>query len=126
MKKRLFSTRSFPLTGKALARLRLNTIRCGTWFKSLCRNERNLLELTISVTSRVKSFILANLISNIVEKLLLSLQGRVAFLTRTAGRAIARQLSDIARQWGNKLASKWCEDALFCRYLAVMQMNNQW
>ena len=124
MKKRHFSTRSFPLTGKALARLRFNTIRRGTWFKSLCRNERNLLELTIRVTNRVKSLILANLLLEIVEKLLLSLQGQVALLSGTIGITIARQISNIARRWGNKLASKWADDPLFIRYLAIMRMNN--
>jgi hypothetical protein len=124
MKKGPFPTCNFPLTRKALAMLKLRTVRCGMWFKNLCRDERNLLELTIRVTKRVKSFILVRLISVIVEKLLMALEGKVAFLARTVGKSIAKKLSNMAKVWGNKSASKWSEDSGFIRYLAVMQMNN--
>lgn len=124
MKKRLFPSSNFPLTRKALVTLKLRTVRCGLWFKSLCRDERNLLELTIKVTKRVRSFILVRLLSGIVEKLLMALEGKVAFLARTTGKSIAKKLGNMAKVWGNKSASKWSEDSGFIRYLAVMQMNN--
>lgn len=67
---------------------------------------------------------MARLLYGIVEKLLVALEGKVAFLARTVGKSIAREIGKIARLWGNESASKWSVDSGFIRYLAVMQMNN--
>jgi hypothetical protein len=123
MKKRLFPTRNFPFTRKALAMLRLRTVRCGVWFKRLCRYERNLLELVIRVTKLVRSQLLAKLLYRIVNRLLNALDGRVALLMRTIGRSVAQRLTKTAQRWGNVSASKWLDDPGFTQYLAVMHLN---
>ncbi|HDQ06648.1 MAG TPA: hypothetical protein ENN36_08020, partial [Candidatus Bathyarchaeota archaeon] len=58
-----------PLTREALAKLRLKALRRGIWFRDLKQSERKLLSLTIRVVERVRSFMLARLVSQIVSKL---------------------------------------------------------
>lgn len=112
-----------PLTREALARVRLKALRCGVWFKELSRDERNLTELVIRVTDRVRSFLLAKLLSRIVKKLLDALEGEVARLMRTVGKSLAQKLSGIAQGWGNRSAARWPEDPGFVQYLTIMSLN---
>lgn len=112
-----------PPTREALARLRLKTLRCGVWFKELSRDERMFMKLVIRVTSKVRSFLLAKLLSRIVKKLLDALEGEVARLMRTVGRSLAQKLSEIAQGWGNRSAARWPEDLGFVQYLTIMSLN---
>lgn len=113
----------FPLHRKALARLRLKAIRRGVWFRVLKDRERRLLELTLDVVEKIRSLLLAKLVSHIVGKLLNALEGEVSRLVRTVGRPLAQKLSEIAQGWGNKSARLWAVDPRFIRYLAVTQKN---
>jgi len=51
-----------PLTREALVKLRLKALRRGVWFRDLKHSERKLLDLTIRVVQRVRSFLLAKLV----------------------------------------------------------------
>jgi hypothetical protein len=116
-------------TREALAMVKRKALRCGVWFKALSRNERILMELVIRVTDRVRSFLLAKLLSRILEKLLSAmggmqaLMGKLAYVMETEGRCLAHRLSRIAEGWGNRSAAKWRKDAGFIQYLAVMHLN---
>ena len=113
----------FPLHRKALARLRFKAIRRGVWFRVLKDRERRLLELTLDVVEKIRSLLLAKLVSHIVGKLLNALEGEVSRLVRTVGRPLAQKLSEIAQGWGNKSARLWAVDPRFIRYLAVACMH---
>lgn len=116
-------------TREALAKVRLKAFRCGVWFKSLSKNERNLLDLVIRVTEKVRSFLLARVLSPILKKLLEAIGGiknvigEVAYRIRTDGFRLAQKLSQIAMGWGNKSASKWPEDIGLKQYLTIMDLN---
>ena len=115
--------RSGPLTRESLARLRLRALRRGMWFSGLKQSERKLLELTISVVQRVRSFMLAKVVSQIVDKLCDALESRVYRLIRTEGRCMSEKLSNIAISWGYREAKCWIEDLGFRQYLVVCNLD---
>ena len=110
---------SIPLTREALARLRLKALRRGVWFRDLKREERKLLDLTIRVVEKVRSFLLAKIVSRIVGKLCEAMEGRIFRLMRTEGRSLAEKISKIAEAWGNRAAKSWAKDHGFMQYLVV-------
>jgi hypothetical protein len=112
-----------PLTRDGLARLRLKALRRGLWFRKLNGDERALMNLVIRVVERVRSLLLAKLLSPVVKKLLEAMESEVVRMMRTVGRQLAQRLSRIAQAWGNKSAAQWAEDLGFIQYLAVTQKN---
>ena len=116
--------RSVPLTRENLAKLRLKARRRGVWFRDLKQSERKLLSLTIRVVQRVRSFILAKLVSRIVDKLCEALESRVFRLMKTKGRGLAEKLSRIGQVWGNKSARSWAADQGFIQYLTVNNLSS--
>jgi hypothetical protein len=110
---------SVPLTREALARLRLKALRRGVWFRDLKQGERKLLSLTISVVQRVRSFILARLVSRIVGKLCEAMESRVYRLMKTTGQSLSEKISKIAEAWGNRAAKSWAKDSGFIQYLTI-------
>jgi hypothetical protein len=115
-------TKSFPLTREALAKLRLKALRRGCWFRDLKREERRLLDLTISVVERVRSFLLAKIVSQLIGKLCEAMESRVFRLMRTEGRSLAENISKICQAWGNRAAKSWAKDAGFIQYLTVSNL----
>lgn len=113
----------FPLSRKALARLRLKAIRRGVWFRELKVSERRLLELVIRIVGKVHSRILAKVLFGIVSKLLEAMEGEVSRLMRMKGRKLAQGLSYIAQVWGNRSAVEWASDLGFVKFLAICHMN---
>ena len=114
--------RSFPLTRENLAKLKLRALRRGLWFSGLKQSERKLLDLTIRVVQRVRSFMLAKLVSQIVDKLCRSMESRLCHLMRTEGRSMAEKLSRIGQSWGNRTAKSWSKDNGFIQYLTVVNL----
>ena len=117
------STKKIALTRESLAKLRLRALRRGLWFSGLKQSERKLLELTISVVQRVRSFMLAKVVSQIVDKLCDALESRVYRLIRTEGRCMSEKLSNIAISWGYREAKCWIEDLGFRQYLVVCNLD---
>ena len=109
----------FPLTREALAKLRLKARRSGAWFRDLKHNERRLLDLTISVVERVRSFMLAKIVSRLVSRLCEAMESRFYRLIRTSGLRMAEGLSEIALSWGYLAAKSWAKDRGFMQYLTV-------
>lgn len=112
-----------PLTRSALAKIRAKAIRRGVWFKVLSGAERAYMGLAIKVVKRVRSFLLAKVLTSILKKLLSAMESRVARIMREVGRPLAQKLSRIAQKWGNKPAVQWTDDHGFIQYLAVTHIN---
>ena len=115
--------RSVPLTRESLAKLRLKARRRGVWFRNLKHSERQLLDLTISVVERVRSFLLAKVVSRLVSRLCEAMESRIVRLVRTEGRAIAKRLSEIAEAWGYRAARSWASDCGFMQFLVVNNLG---
>jgi hypothetical protein len=116
--------RSVPLTREALAKLRLKALRRGVWFRDLKHSERKLLSLTIRVVERVRSFVLARLVSRIVGKLCEVMESRIVRLMRTEGRSLAEKISKIGQAWGNRAARSWANDRGFIQYLTISNLSS--
>ena len=115
---------SIPLTREVLAKLKLKAVRRGTWFRDLKQSERKLLDLTIRVVQRVRSFMLAKLVSQIVNKLCEAMESRIFCLMRTEGRSLAEKICKIAEAWGNRIAKLWANDHGFIQYLTVNNLSS--
>jgi len=115
---------SIPLTRQALARLRLKAVRRGCWFRDLKREERKLLELTIRVVEKVRSFLLAKIVSRLVSKLCEAMESRIFRLMRTEGRSLAEKIVSIGEAWGNRAAKFWANVRGFIQYLTVSNLSS--
>ena len=111
------------LASDELARIRLMAIRRGVWFKVLSRLERGLVDLSLKVTREIRSKILVRAICSIVKKLLEALESKVRLLMRQMGAPLAKKISQIAQNWGNKTAHAWANDVGFIRYLTIIKVN---
>jgi hypothetical protein len=116
-------SKSVPLTREALAKLKQKAWRRGCWFRDLKREERMLLDLTIRVVDRVRSFSLASLVSRIVGKLCEAMESRIYHLVRCEGRVMAKSLSEIGMAWGCRAARFWAEDRGFMQFLVVSNLG---
>jgi hypothetical protein len=108
-----------------LAKLRLLAIRQRVFFRVLSRVERGLIWLVLRVTKSVRSTVLANALSSIVEKLLEAMESKVELWARQIGVPLAQKISRIAQSWGNRTASEWANDCGFIRYLSITTMQNE-
>ena len=106
-----------------LVKLKLKAMRAGVWFRALPRIDRVLVDLTIKVTSNVRSVTLAKCILSITRKLEGLLESKLVRAIREIGFSIACKLSLFAQKWGNILAKSWVSDMRFARFLAVMNLN---
>jgi hypothetical protein len=106
-----------------LEKIRRIAIRRDVWYKTLNKAERALIELTIRIVKKIRSFVLNRVLTSIIEKLQASLEGRVAVLMRKVGQPLAQKISLIAQSWGSVSAVRWKSDQSFVKFLAVMYMN---
>ena len=113
----------FALTRESLAKLRLKAKRSGTWFRELKQNERTLLDLTIRVVQRVRSFLLAKIVSRLVSRLCEAMESRIVRLIRTQGPIMAKRLSEIGEALGYRAARSWASDRGFMQYLVVNNLG---
>ena len=120
---RLSDTKSVPLTRENLAKLRQKARRSGAWFRDLKQNERQLLSLTISVVQRVRSFLLARIVSRLVGRLCEALESRIVRLIRTEGPVLAKKLSEIGEALGCRNAKYWACDRGFMQFLVVTNLG---
>lgn len=114
----------FLLRKEKLLKLRLKAIRCGVWFRTLSRIERAIIDLTIKVVDRVRSFTLAKNLLSVVKKLKGAFENRLSHALEAVGFPLARKLGLFAQKWGNDLARNWMSDMSFAKFLAVMHINN--
>ena len=112
-----------PLEKNELAKIKAKAMRRGIWFRLLTRAERAQMELTLKIVKRIRSFILAKVVTSIVKKLLDAMESKIARLMKEAGQALAQKLSRIAKNWGNKSAHHWVADPGFVQYLTINYIN---
>ena len=112
-----------PLGKNELTKIKAKAMRRGIWYRLLTRAERAQIELTMKVVKKIRSFILAKVVTSIVKKLLNAMESKVARSMREIGQALAQKLSRIAQNWGNKLAHLWETDQSFVRHLTINYMN---
>jgi hypothetical protein len=113
-----------PLTRGKLTKIRAKAIRRGVWFKVLSRAERAYMWLAVRVVERVRSLLLAEVLTSILTKLLSAMESRVVRAIREVGHPLAKKLSRIAQKWGNKPAVQWADDLGFIQHLAVTHVNS--
>ena len=118
------NTKSVSLTREALAKLKLKALRRGCWFSDLKQSERKLLDLTIRVVERVRSFLLARIVSRLVSTLCEAMESRIFRLMRTDGQILAEKISKIGEAWGNRAAKAWAKDHAFIQYLTVNNLSS--
>jgi hypothetical protein len=111
------------LTRQRLLKVKARAVRQGFWFKALSRMERGVFDLTVRCVERVRSSVLAEMLSGIVAKLLENLKPGFLETAMRVGSAIAAELCDLALDWGNAGASFWRHDLGFTRFLGVNTVN---
>ena len=123
MMESLFTRINAPAGKNSLAKIKAKAMRRGVWFKVLTRAERALMELTTKIVKRIRSHLLARIVTSIVEKLLEAMESKVSRLMREVGQPLARNLSVAAQKWGNKSAKSWSQDSGFVQYLTIIHLN---
>ena len=122
--KDLVKTRSKdPHSREYLVKMRQDARRKGCYYNVLKQNERMLLDLTIRVVEKVRSFLLARIISQIVRKLCEAMESRIIRLIRTEGQEMAKSLSRIGEAWGCRAAKSWAVDRGFMQFLVVSNLG---
>ncbi len=106
-----------------IAEAKKSALRRGVWFRSLNRIERGIIDLTVRYVESIKSTKLAKVVTAIIEKLQMTMESTADKLVRTVGLPLARKISEIAVNWGNRSASTWAEDRSFARFLVVNYGN---
>jgi hypothetical protein len=111
------------LSGKELARIRAMAIRRGNWYRTLSKTERALLDLTIRVVRKIRSFVLSRILASIIEKLQIKTECNITVLFHNVGQPLAEKISRIAHKWGNTSAESWSANSSFAQFLAIMHIN---
>jgi len=123
MMKNMLNEKRIPLMRNEISRIKARALRRGLWFRVLTKVERACVDLTIKVVERVRSRLLQRVLSSILNKLEEAMESQVRRLMREVGDALAQKLSQIAQEWGNKLAVKWAEGSGFVQYLTIIYLN---
>jgi len=111
------------LTRQGLIKTRIRAVRQKVWFKALSRVERSILDLTIRCVEKVRSRILAKIVTDILAKILKTLEPSFLEAAMRIGREIADEVCGIAEKWGNMHASRWKHDLGFACFLGVTVVN---
>lgn len=98
-------------------------LRQGTWFKTLSRLERGIIDLTVKYVENVKSQKLAKIVTAIITKLQSAMETAADRFVRTIGLPLARKNSNIAVSWGNLSASEWAENRTYAQFLTLNALN---
>ncbi len=104
---------------KRLVEIKRIALRHGSWYRSLSRIERGIVDLTIRYVDDVKSSKLAKVLTAITNKLESAMENALDRLVRIVGLPLAQKISQIAVNWGNRLAALWATDLSFANFLAI-------
>ena len=113
----------FALTRENLVKLKRKAVRRGCWYRDLKQSERKLLDLTVRVVDKVRSFLLAKVVSRLVSRLFEVMESRIVRLIRTEGRVMAKRLSDVGQSLGCKSAKFWANDCGVMQFLVVSNLG---
>ncbi|MCW4003030.1 MAG: hypothetical protein NWE95_03850 [Candidatus Bathyarchaeota archaeon] len=115
---------------KLLLTLKQKALRSNTWYRALSLDKRRFIDAVIQTVDKIKSSLLLKILSSLVEKLLQAiggvrgLIGNLAYNMQNYGQPLAQKISKMAKQWGNKTATKWATDKGFIQYLTIIEINN--
>jgi hypothetical protein len=104
---------------RVLAEAKKIALRKRVWYKLLNRVERGIIDLTVKYVNTIKSRKLAIVVTAIISKLQSATENTLDRLVRTIGLPLTRKISNIAINWGNRLASKWADDCSFAKFLVL-------
>jgi hypothetical protein len=107
------------LSRGGLLAIRKRAYRKGVWYKALTKLERGIVDLTVKYVEKVKSPVLARIITKIVCKVLKALRSRFLVKVETLGYELAERICRLAVEWGNPGASNWKYDMKFVRFLGI-------
>jgi hypothetical protein len=114
-----------------LLKLKKRSIRSNnSWFRVLSLEKRRFIDAVIETVEKIRSSLLLELLTSLIEKLLRviggirGLVGELAYEMQSFGYPLTQRISKIAVQWGNNLALRWANDENFKRYLTVVNINN--
>jgi len=113
------------LTRQGLMRIKTKALRQHVWFKTISRVERGIIDLTIRCVERIRSPVLAGIISEVIRKISMTIGESFLEMVNKVGGAVAEKISAIAERWGNENASSWKHDPGFIRFLGVASINNE-
>lgn len=105
--------------------IKARALRRRVWFKVTSRLERGIVDLTIRCVERVRSLVLAGIISEIIRKISTTLENGFVKMAERMGAEIAERVCGFALAWGNNTASSWKHDPSFVRFLGVNAVNAQ-
>lgn len=111
------------LTRQNLMRIKVRALRRRVWFHVTSRLERGIVDLTIHCVKRIRSSVLAEIISEIVAKTLMAMENSFVNRAESIGAEIAKRICDFASAWGNGMASGWEHDRRFVRFLGINAIN---
>lgn len=106
-------------------RVKTRALRRGVWFKVTSRLERGIVDLTIRCVERIRSPVLAGILSEIVRKISMTMGKVFLEIVNQVGSAVAEKICAIAERWGNENVSSWKHDSRFIRFLGVSAVNNR-
>lgn len=104
-------------------RIKTRAMRSGVWFRLLSRADRAVLDLTMKCVERIRSRVLARAISQIISRVLKTLDDSFMQKADKIGRVVAERLSQAAEKWGNKDAQMWKYSRNFVQFLGVNALN---
>jgi len=113
------------LTRQGLMRIKIRALRRRVWFKATSRLERGIVDLTIRCVERIRSSVLAGILSEIVRRILRTLENGFLEMVNRVGRAVAEKICAIAEGWGNENASSWKHDSGFIRFLGINTVDSR-
>ena len=111
------------LTRQGLLKVKTKAVRKGVWYEALSRAERAIVDLTIRCVENVKSPILAKTVIRILGKISQTLENCFLRKAEEIGSNLARQLSLVAENWGNRTAQKWKTDKKFILFLGATALG---
>ena len=79
--------------------------------------------MTIRCVERVRSSVLAGIVSDIVAKILKTLEPSFLEAAMRVDREIADEVCGVAEKWGNSNALKWKDDSDLVCFLGVTAMS---
>jgi hypothetical protein len=115
---------------KFLATLKQKSLRCNKWYRVLSFDKRRFIDAVIQTVDKIRSLLLLKILTILVERLLQAIGGvralisNLTYYMQNYGQPLAQKISILAKQWGNKTATKWATDKRFIQYLTILDMNN--
>jgi len=106
-----------------LLKVKARALRLNVWFKVLSKTERAIMDLTLKCVEQIRSLVLEETITSILDKIMMALERRFLAKADEVGRKIAEKLGEIAKKWGNNDAFSWKLDTGFVRFLGINAVN---